>query len=135
MTDKSAQILLAEDDPSLRTIIQFNLEAAGFRTTPAFNGREAWELAQQNQFDLVLTDHGMPEIVGVDLCRRLRKDDRYTETPLMLMSALCKDLDLPSISHELRLAAVLPEPFSVTQLVGTIRECLATNAVQPKLGT
>ena len=124
-------LLVAEDDSSLLSIIKFNLEAVGFRVTVAHDGREAWELAQRNHFDLVLTDYGMPETVGPELCRQLRQDDRYAETPLMLMSALHKSLDLLSLQDELGLDAVFPKPFSVADLVGKIRERLATNDAPP----
>ena len=94
MTNVPQHILVAEDNPPLAAIIQFNLTAAGFRVNVAQNGREALELAQERQFDLVLADYGMPQIVGAELFRQLCNDDRYAKTPLMLMSAFCGQFQL-----------------------------------------
>ena len=131
MTNTPHHILVAENNRSMAAVLQFNLAAAGFRVTLAQNGRQALELAQENDFDLVLTDYGMPEMVGTELFRQLRRDDRYAKTPLILVSALCNDLDLPNLSAELKLAAIFWKPFDSAELVATIREYLTPDVVQP----
>ncbi len=125
MSEDAPHILVAEDDRNLLAIIQLNLQAAGFQVTGARDGREAWELAQQGNFDLVLTDYGMPGVVGSDLCRRLRATDEYAETPLIMISALCRDLNLSDLQEELRLAAVLSKPFGMKEMVEAIKKHLA----------
>ncbi|GEM_PF-2606756 len=90
-------ILLAEDNRDLAMVLGFNLKRGGFQVTTVYSGRQAWEAAQNQQFDLVLTDYQMPEMDGTELCRALRSDVRYAETPLVLMSALCSELDVPGL--------------------------------------
>ena len=118
-------ILIAEDDPNLGSIVQFNIERAGFAATLARDGQEAWELAQNALFDLVLTDYGMPKMMGTDLCRQLRQDRRYVSTPIILMTAYGRDLNLTSLEEELDISAVYAKPFSPCDLVSTIQELLA----------
>ena len=131
MTDTPQHILVAEDYRPLAAVVHFNLTTAGFRVTLAKNGREALKLAQENDYDLVMADYGMPEMVGTELFRQLRRDDRYAKTPLILVSALCNDLDLPNLSAELKLAAIFWKPFDSAELVATIREYLTPDVVQP----
>ena len=135
MTNTPHHILVAENNRSMAAVLQFNLAAAGFRVTLAQNGRQALELAQENDFDLVLTDYGMPEMVGAELLRHLRRDDRYVKTPLILMSAFCNDLDLRRLKDELSLAAIFAKPFGIAELVGTITAHLAPNAGLPLTAT
>ncbi len=52
-------------------------------------------------FDLVITDYQMPKMTGTDLCRHLRQDDRYYRTPIIFMTAMSRDLDIPKLQDEL----------------------------------
>ena len=124
LNTQSNQILVAEDNKIFAKALRFNLEHFGFSPTIAIDGEQAWQLAQETQFDLVITDYQMPKMLGMELCRRLREEDRYARTPMILMSAFedCKvvelfgDLDL--------LAAIYVKPFSMSELINRIRECL-----------
>ena len=125
MTDQPNRILLAEDDEILTKLLCLKLEAAGFSTTVAFDGHQALQLAQQDQFDLVITDYQMPKMVGVELCRRLRQDERYARTPMILISAF-EDLKVVELFDDMDLLeAILVKPFSTDELVSQVRECLA----------
>jgi len=115
---------VAEDNKVFANALCFNLEAAGFSTTIAHDGCEALELAQQDQFDLVIADYQMPKLLGLEVCRRLRQDDRYARTPMILISAFeeCNVVDL--IDDLELLEAIFVKPFSMEELMTRIRECL-----------
>ena len=111
------RILLAEDNVTFAKVLCFALEAKGFSVQAARNGRAALEFAQQDVFDVVITDHNMPEMNGADLCRHLRADGRYNQTPLIMMSAFCRDLDWAKLHNELQLSVFFAKPFSPTDLI------------------
>lgn len=128
MTDAIKHILVVEDNPAMAAVIRFNLQRSGFQVTVARDGREAWERARKHQFDLVLTDHQMPEMTGTELCRRLREDARYARTPVVLLTAKGLELELSRLHDELAVSATLAKPFSPARLVRTIKNCLALDA-------
>ncbi|MDP6558207.1 MAG: response regulator transcription factor [Pirellulaceae bacterium] len=124
METQSSRILVAEDNKIFAKALCFNLEHFGYSTTVAFDGSEALRLAQQDQFDLVITDYQMPKILGMELCRRLRQDDRYAHTPMILMSAF-EDRKVVELFDDLELLeAIFVKPFSMGELVSRIQECL-----------
>ena len=111
------RILLVEDNVILAKVLCFALEAKGFSVQVAHDGRAALEFAQQDVFDVVITDYAMPEMNGADLCRHLRADGRYNHTPIIMLSAFCRDLDIAKLHDELRLSAFLSKPFSPADLI------------------
>ena len=130
MTRERHRILLAEDTPGFARVIQFNLEKAGFEVTLATDGRKAWEIAQQDEFDVVLTDQQMPETTGTELCAQLRELPAYETTPVMLLSAKGLELDAEHL-ESVGITKVLPKPLSPSELIRTLEETLATKTGQP----
>ncbi len=128
MAGKAKKILVAEDNLALANVIRFNLERSGFQVAVAHSGREAYELAQNDQFDLVLTDHQMPELTGIELCQRLREDERYSQTPVIMVTAKGLELDLARLQDELGITAALAKPFSPIEMIRRIEDCLASVA-------
>lgn len=124
----SRTILFAEDNAALANVVKFCLRRAGFDVTHAENGREAWRLAQRQPYDLVLTDHQMPLLSGVELCRLLRRHERYRTTPIILLTAKKLELNNESLRSELDVASIVAKPFSPIQLIETIENQLAARA-------
>ena len=67
MIDQHKRILVAEDDIAMGGVIRFNLQKAGFDVTLVRSGKAAWELLEQADFDLVVSDFQMPEMTGGEL--------------------------------------------------------------------
>lgn len=65
-------VLLAEDDAVTRYILQEMLRAFGYQVTACADGRQAWEAFRQGDFRLVISDWMMPEMDGIELCRKIR---------------------------------------------------------------
>ena len=122
------RILIAEDDFALANIVRFNLEQAGYRVTWARNGDEAWRAVQAVRFELMVTDHEMPQLTGVELCRRIRTEEELAALPVILLTAKSFELD-PQTIADLRLSALLPKPFSPRELVSLVDRCLETKVV------
>jgi CheY-like chemotaxis protein len=116
------RILLAEDNPALAQVIQFNLERAGYTVVAAGDGQEAWQHLEQGPFDLLITDEQMPRVTGRELCARVRESRNHPEMPVVFLTAKCLELDRQRLEDELRVAQVLGKPFSPRQLVETVRQ-------------
>ena len=124
MNDMANRILIVDDNVALARVTQYAMDEAGFDTVIAHNGREALELAQETQFDVVITDQQMPEMTGVELCASLRKLPEYTEAPINLLTAKGLELELPQLQEQLDINAVFSKPFSPSTLVKTVCEQL-----------
>ncbi|MCW3092042.1 MAG: DNA-binding response regulator [Ferruginibacter sp.] len=82
------KILIADDEPDILEIIQFNLKAEGYEVITAKNGDEALELARKKQPDLVILDIMMPGKNGIEVCNTLRMQPSFKETLIIFLSAL-----------------------------------------------
>ena len=63
-----AKILAVDDSTSMRQMVSFTLRGAGYDVVEAADGKEAYDLAQKDQVDLVLSDVNMPEMDGIEAC-------------------------------------------------------------------
>jgi two-component system, cell cycle response regulator DivK len=79
-------VLIVEDDPETRHFYQSIFEQDGFRIEQAHNGLQALEKAIQACPDLILTDIAVPGIDGIELCRRLRADERTRAIPVLAIT-------------------------------------------------
>lgn len=86
-TEKPA-ILVAEDSITSRTLIKNILEGAGYRVQTAVDGAEAFAALKTGSFDLVVSDVEMPRMDGFELTRRIRKEERYADLPVVLVTGL-----------------------------------------------
>jgi CheY-like chemotaxis protein len=116
-------ILIVEDDPETRLFYCSALETDGFHTEQAHNGHQALEKAFKTPPDLILTDIAVPGLDGIELCRRLRADERTQNIPLLAITGY-GDRDY---SHRVRLAGadrVLTKPCDAEHLVREARRLL-----------
>jgi len=125
MNDK-ARILLVEDNVALSGVICFNLVRAGYQVTAVGNGRDAIEALQRGHFDLILSDQQMPKMTGIQLCEHVREVPEYQHTPFILLTAKCMELDVVKLRQRLNLSVALPKPFSPSELLTCIEECLSS---------
>ena len=128
MSSDLRQILVAEDNPALSQVICFNLQQAGFPVTAAGNGREALEFLTAGHYDLVITDHQMPEMTGWDLCIEMRKVAAHAQTPVIFLTAKKLELDLEQLKGEFGVVAAFAKPFSPSELVCAVKDCLSAVA-------
>ncbi len=119
------RVLVAEDNAALARVVQFNLKKHGYDATVAENGLIAWQIATSEQFDAIITDQQMPEMTGVELCRKLREMPNYATIPVMMLTAKGLELELPQLREELNISATFSKPFSPTAVVQTLEQLLA----------
>jgi len=82
------KILIADDEPDILEIIQFNLQAEGYEVITAKNGDEAIDAAKKNQPDLIILDIMMPGKNGIEVCNILRMQPAFNDTLIVFLSAL-----------------------------------------------
>jgi len=85
---KGKKILIADDEPDILEIIQFNLQAEGYDVATAKNGNEAFEKATSFQPDLIILDVMMPGKTGLEVCNLLRMNPNFKETLIIFLTAL-----------------------------------------------
>jgi two-component system OmpR family response regulator len=113
-------ILVADDDPHIREVIRFVLEKVGMRVDIADNGTRALEIAESRRPDLIVLDIGMPELDGLEVCRRLRKT---TDVPILFLSARDEEIDRV-LGLELGGDDYVTKPFSPRELVVRVNAIL-----------
>lgn len=86
MSDQ-AKILIAEDEPAQAEVLKYNLQAAGYDVSIAPDGAEALMRIEEDRPDLLVLDWMLPEVSGIEVCRRLRKSDDYRDLPIVMLTA------------------------------------------------
>lgn len=114
-------ILIVEDEPSIVTLIKYNLEKAGFLTDVAYNGEDAIKKTEENKFDLIVLDLMLPKMDGMEVCKTIRKNKNYI--PILMLTA--KDDEYDKI-YGLEMGAddYLTKPFSPKELIARINAIL-----------
>jgi CheY-like chemotaxis protein len=118
-----AKILLAEDDPSQRSMVRTILEMRDHTVTEAATGGEALQRLRTDTFDVVLLDVMMPELSGYQVLEKLAEIDGF-ETPIIMVTA---QNDAPGIAREARTGAIehVSKPYRVEELEDTVARVLA----------
>jgi DNA-binding response OmpR family regulator len=117
---KSMKILIVEDDLSLSDILAFTLRRAGFEAVLVYDGEAALEKWASEQPDLILLDLNLPKLGGLEVCRRIRAEDK---TPIIILSVRGGDEDVVK-ALEMGADDYVVKPFSPSQLVARVRAVL-----------
>ena len=128
MDQNKKRVLVAEDNAGLAHVMSFNLRALDMEVGVAANGQIAWEMAQAQTFDLVVTDHEMPNLTGIELCTRLRQLPQYASTPIIMVTARELELDLKNLRDELSIGAIFSKPYSPARVKEKVAELLTAAA-------
>ena len=120
--DKKATVLIVEDDADFRFYIKDNLKAT-FKIIEATNGKEGWQKTLASHPNIVVSDISMPEMDGIELCRKIKADSRTTHIPVVLLTALIgesqqlKGLETGATDY-------LTKPFNFEILLSKIKNIL-----------
>src|SRR5213080_1150865 len=125
--DTNKTILVADDESHILHVVSLKLRNAGFIVITARDGQEALELVQQEKPDLIITDYHMPQLSGLELCQRLKRDRATSGIPAIMLTARGYHLD-PNDSEQSGILRMLSKPFSPRQLLTTVNEVLALAA-------
>ncbi len=129
----SARLLLVDDEPGLREAVQAYLEDSDFSVEVASNARDGWELLQQMNPDLVISDIMMPQVDGYQFLKQVREDPRYKALPVVFLTA--KGMTGDRIQgYQAGCDAYLSKPFDPDELVAIVTNLLARRAAAKETG-
>lgn len=118
-----ASILIVEDELALVELLRYNLEAAGFQVQVATTGSDAEEVLEDQEFAAVVLDWMLPEISGIELCRRIRQRPATRNLPVIMLTARGEEADrVRGLSTGADDYVV--KPFSVGEVVARVRALL-----------
>lgn len=120
MTEK---VLIIDDEEHIVELIRYNLQASGYVTFEAYNGIEGLKLAKQELPDLVLLDLMLPGIDGLEVCKRLRSDEKLKNIPIIMLTAKSEEID-KILGLELGADDYITKPFSVRELNARVKALL-----------
>jgi len=121
MSEKT--ILVADDETHILNVVSLKLRNAGFRVLTAHDGQEALDVALAERPDLLITDFHMPQLSGLELCRRLKQDATTRAMPKIMLTARGYHLE-PQDTEESGILRMLSKPFSPRHLLTTVNEVL-----------
>ncbi|MFC2027830.1 response regulator transcription factor [Chloroflexota bacterium] len=116
----SSRILVVDDDPIIRKVIDSNLRARHFDVILAEDGKSALQIMEKTQPDLVILDIMMPGIDGIEVCRRIRE---WSEVPIVFLTAR-DELYNKLTGFGIGADHYITKPFAVDELVARMRALL-----------
>jgi DNA-binding response OmpR family regulator len=124
--ERRARILIAEDDPQTRDLLVSVVEDLGYAAVAVPDGAAALVAVAGEPPDLILSDVGMPELGGFELCRRLKTDPATRLIPLVLITAIGEEHKV--VGFEAGADDFLSKPVSLSELRARIRSLLRVKA-------
>lgn len=124
------KILIVEDESDLIKLLKYNLEKEGFRVNYATDGSLALAEARRDPPDLVILDLMLPGLDGLEVCRQLRRNDRFARTPVLILSARSEEADRV-VGLELGADDYVTKPFSTREMIARVRALLRRNEPTP----
>ncbi len=120
MVEKSARILLVDDEQSIQTLLSYPLRKDGYEVVRAADGREALDRFAEQAFDLVVLDVMLPQLDGLEVCRRLRA---RSAVPIIMLTAKSEEID-KVLGLELGADDYITKPFSMREFRSRVKAAL-----------
>ena len=117
MAERSARILLVDDEQSIQTLLSYPLRKEGYDVVQATDGRQALDRFDEQSFDLVVLDLMLPQIDGLEVCRRLRSQ---SSVPIIILTAKSEEID-KVVGLELGADDYITKPFGMNELLARVR--------------
>ncbi len=119
----SKQILIVDDSESIRKVLKFSLENAGYQVFVAIDGSEALNFLDGRSIDLLLTDYHMPNVNGLELTVRVRQIDNYKRIPILILTTE-NQRDMMKEAKDAGATGWLMKPFDTQKLLQTLRKVI-----------
>lgn len=109
-------VLVTEDDADILELVAYGLRSEGFRVFPARTGGEALSILSDESIDLAVLDVMLPDLSGIDLCRRMKRDERLERIPVIFLTARDEEAD-KLVGFKVGADDYVTKPFSPKELV------------------
>jgi len=113
-------ILVVEDEASQRQVLAYNLGAKGYRVATAATGDEALLLIDEEMPDLIILDWMLPEVSGIEICRRIKLRDETRDIPVIMLSARAEESDRVR-GLETGADDYVTKPYSISELMARVK--------------
>jgi two-component system, OmpR family, phosphate regulon response regulator PhoB len=118
-----AKIFIVEDELSLVQLVKYNLEKQNFKVLVSNNGEEGLQEIKKTEPDLILLDWMLPDLSGIDICKALRKDTKFKNVPIIMLTARSQEED-KVLGLNVGADDYLPKPFSNLELIARVNALL-----------
>ena len=122
-------ILMVEDDVSIIELVAIHLKDIHCQTTKANNGYDGLHLASKNKYDLIILDVMLPDIDGIEICKRIRAEKNFT--PILMLTARSEEID-KIIGLETGADDYLTKPFSIREFIARVKAIIRRSEIDNK---
>jgi two-component system alkaline phosphatase synthesis response regulator PhoP len=127
----SKKILIVEDERDVVKLLRYNLEKEGFRVATVADGSLALAEMRREEPDLVILDLMLPGMDGLEVCRQVRRHDKYSSVPILMLTARSEEADRV-VGLELGADDYVTKPLSMRELVARVRALLRRHEPAPQ---
>jgi len=124
-------VLIVDDEENILELLKFNLCNSGFKVVTALSGEKALDLCQKESVDLVLLDLMLPDIDGLEICRRLKSQAKTNLIPVIMLTAKTEEVD-KLMGFELGADDYITKPFQIRELVARVKAHLRRSSLYGK---
>lgn len=119
----SKKVVLIEDEPDIAEVIEYNLSREGYKVFLAYSGLKGLEIVKRERPEVVLLDLMLPELDGIEVCRRIRENPMTRSLPIIMVTAKGEESDVV-LGLELGADDYIIKPFSPRELIARIKAVL-----------
>ncbi|NLU50061.1 MAG: response regulator transcription factor [Syntrophomonadaceae bacterium] len=116
----NAHILVVDDEIHIVELVKFNLEKEGFQVSVAYDGLSALKMVKEARPDLVILDIMLPNLDGLEVCRRLKQDGEFSNIPIIMLTAKGEEIDTV-LGLEMGADDYIKKPFSPREMVARVK--------------
>ena len=117
------KVLVVDDEIHIVHVVAIKLRNNGYEVLSAENGQDAYDIAVEEQPDIIVSDFQMPILTGLELVEKLRQYEPTKDTPVILLTARNFAIEKET-QEQLRISACLSKPFSPKELLRNIEDVL-----------
>jgi CheY-like chemotaxis protein len=123
MTETKPRILCVDDEPIILDFLEKILASKGYEVSKAQNGEEALDSVRTERIDLVISDVKMPKLDGFELCKRIKRDERYRDIPVVMITGLTAKEDRVK-GIEAGAEDFISKPMDTTEVIARVKMLL-----------
>ena len=128
MINTNRTALVVEDEPEIADLVKFHLEREGVDVTITRSGRRALELARKSIPDLLVLDLMLPDLDGLEVCRRLKENDETKKIPVVMLTARGSEADIVA-GIEMGADDYVTKPFSPRVLMARLQNAMRKHGI------